>query len=321
VDAETVDLVRTTFRHILTEQSGAPVVGSLRDAGLDDIFAEDQTITKRVLFEEHGRGLTASAALDLVVLSAIQLDMYGAAVVYPDFRWGAMPSSTFDARTGEVAVSGIVLVGWATGRTLAIPCAGSDGSVHIVVVNDPVVEASQVHGIDPEMGLTRLCGNLCGTGSVQVDDAWSVAVAAAQVCIGYELVGLTQAMLDMSVEHVLGREQFGRPIGSFQAVKHRLAETHVALVAAREVLDEASESGDQFSAAVAKAIAGRAAAKAGKECQQVTGAMGFTWEHPLHRYISRARMVDALLGGWRSTQRLIGGRLIEERSTPRLGQL
>jgi len=97
---------------------------------------------------------------------------------------------------------------------------------------------------------------------------------------------------------VQDRHQFGRPIGSFQTVQHRLADALIAETGAREVLTAAGEPTDGVvERLVVKAVAGRAALIAVAAAQQVCGAMGFTAEFGLHAYVRRAYLLDALLGG------------------------
>lgn len=137
-----------------------------------------------------------------------------------------------------------------------------------------------------------------------------------QRAFAHELVGASAAMLDLAREHALERVQFGVPIASFQAVRHRLADSLVAVESARGALDAAWEAGSPFDAAVAKAVAGRSARLVARHAQQVLAGIGFTTEHPLHRYIRRVRVLDGLLGDTRSITRDLGEQLLRERVLP-----
>jgi alkylation response protein AidB-like acyl-CoA dehydrogenase len=141
-------------------------------------------------------------------------------------------------------------------------------------------------------------------------------------------------MLALARSHALDRVQFGRPLASFQAVRHRLAETLVALegaeaaLAAADALAGASAAGglagaggDELAALLAKAAAGQAALTAARHCQQVLGGIGFTAEHGLNRHVRRALVLDGLLGSARELTREAGARLVAERSAPRLVDL
>ena len=149
----------------------------------------------------------------------------------------------------------------------------------------------------------------------QVEAGDPVPLAAGRVALGWWLLGTGRAMLDLARAHALERLQFGRPIASFQAVRHRLAETVVALDGAEATLVAAR---DDLGSLLAKAAAGQAALTAARHCQQVLGGMGFTAEHGLHRHIRRALVLDGLLGSARELTREAGALLLETRSAPRL---
>ncbi|MEU6260514.1 acyl-CoA dehydrogenase family protein [Streptomyces sp. NPDC047043] len=145
-----------------------------------------------------------------------------------------------------------------------------------------------------------------------------VPLDAGRRAVGWWLVGTGRAMLALARAHVLDRVQFGRPLASFQAVRHRLAETLVALEGAEAALAVAE---DELGSLLAKAAAGQAALTAARHCQQVLGGIGFTAEHPLHRHVRRAVVLDGLLGSARELTRQAGALLRAEGSAPRLAQL
>ncbi|MDW8808268.1 acyl-CoA dehydrogenase family protein [Streptomyces scabiei] len=144
------------------------------------------------------------------------------------------------------------------------------------------------------------------------------ALAAGRRALGWWLLGIGRAMLTLAREHVLDRRQFGRPLASFQALRHRLAETYVALEAAEAVLAAAE---DETGALLAKATAGRAALTAARHCQQALGGIGFTGEHALHRHVKRVLVLDGLLGSTRELTREAGRLLLRETRAPRLVDL
>jgi alkylation response protein AidB-like acyl-CoA dehydrogenase len=122
-------------------------------------------------------------------------------------------------------------------------------------------------------------------------------VAAGRRALAHELVGVGSTMLSMTVEHVSERVQFDRPLGSFQAVKHQLADVHLWQEIAVLSAEVAWEDCGPQSAALAKAAAIRFTRSARASCQQLLGGMGFTWEHDFHRYLRRALTLEPLLGG------------------------
>ena len=148
-----------------------------------------------------------------------------------------------------------------------------------------------------------------------------VPLAAGRHALGWWLVGAGRAMLSLARQHALDRSQFGRPVASFQAIRHRLAETLVAIEGAEATLVAAAAEPDDLSFLLAKAAAGQAALTATRHCQQVLGGIGFTAEHALHRHVKRALVLDAMLGSSRELTREAGAVLRAKGFAPRLAQL
>jgi alkylation response protein AidB-like acyl-CoA dehydrogenase len=152
-----------------------------------------------------------------------------------------------------------------------------------------------------DVTLDRVPGRLVATG----EDA-SRAVAAALTTgagmLASELFGVAEQCLGMTVSYVKERHQFARPVGSFQAVKHRLADVWVAVTQARAAARYAAAclaTGDPdtpVAVALAKAASGDAAVLAAQECVQLHGGIGFTWEHPAHLLLKRAKSGSMALG-------------------------
>lgn len=192
----------------------------------------------------------------------------------------------------------------ATGRplggTLPLPYAGG------AWVEWPRGGSGDGTALDPALPLRR------------VDPGDPVPLAAGRLALGWWLLGTGRAMLALARGHVLDRVQFGRPLASFQALRHRLAETYVALEGAEAALAAAA---DDTGALLAKAAAGRAALTAARHCQQALGGIGFTAEHGLHRHVRRALVLDGLLGSARELTREAGASLLREGRAPRLVDL
>jgi alkylation response protein AidB-like acyl-CoA dehydrogenase len=192
------------------------------------------------------------------------------------------------------------------------------GSSHVAFeVEAESVPQRLIAGIDPSLGLVEIRGAIAGGRDAGAVD-WRAAAALGQLALGHELVGASRRMLDLARQHALDRIQFGQPIAMFQAIRHRLAETLVAIEAAEAVLDAAWLEPSPQAAAMAKASAGRGARLAARHCQQVLAGIGFTTEHDLHRYVRRIFVVEQILG---ATQRLtheLGRHLVEHRQLPAL---
>jgi alkylation response protein AidB-like acyl-CoA dehydrogenase len=148
-----------------------------------------------------------------------------------------------------------------------------------------------------------------------------VPLAAGRHALGWWLVGASRAMLSLARQHALDRVQFGKPVASFQAIRHRLAETLVAIEGAEATLQPGSAEPSDLSSLLAKAAAGQAALASARHCQQVLGGIGFTSEHELHRHVKRALVLDGMLGNTRELTREAGETLRMKGSAPRLTQL
>jgi alkylation response protein AidB-like acyl-CoA dehydrogenase len=125
-------------------------------------------------------------------------------------------------------------------------------------------------------------------------------------------------MLELAGDHARSRIQFDRPIATFQAVRHRLAESLVAVETASAMLDAAWLDRTPTMTSMAKAVAGRQARTVSRHCQQVLAGIGFTVEHPFHRYVRRILVLDVLLGTSASLTTALGAELVERRRLPPL---
>ena len=126
----------------------------------------------------------------------------------------------------------------------------------------------------------------------------------ATTLVAAECAGGAAWCVDTAAEYARVRQQFGRPIGQFQGVKHKCADMLVALEQARAVAWDASgEPGDELAGAIAGAVGPDAYVHVAKDCIQVLGGIGFTWEHDAHLYLRRALALRQLFGGgdtWRA---------------------
>ena len=135
--------------------------------------------------------------------------------------------------------------------------------------------------------------------------------------LALEAVGIAQKALELGVEHAKTREQFGRPIGVYQAVSHQLANTYVETELARSLAYWAAwcvaedDERTPVAAAAAKSYAAEAAVAACERSIQVHGGMGFTWEHVLHRYYKRAQWIEAFGGYGRVHRARVAAHLLD----------
>jgi alkylation response protein AidB-like acyl-CoA dehydrogenase len=169
------------------------------------------------------------------------------------------------------------------------------GSVDRVVDEDGNAQPArgeELATVDP----SRPVGRLERTNGSSLPGARDVPRARAAMAA--EAVGVAQRVLELGIEHAKTREQFGKPIGVYQAVSHQLADTYADVELARSLAYWAAwcvaEDDDQapVAAAAAKAFAVEAAVAACERSIQVHGGTGFTWEHPLHRFYKRALWLE-----------------------------
>jgi alkylation response protein AidB-like acyl-CoA dehydrogenase len=128
-------------------------------------------------------------------------------------------------------------------------------------------------------------------------------------------------MLTLARDHALERVQFGRPIASFQAVRHRLADALVAREALDATLQAAADEPNGLTAALAKATAGRTAQGVATHCQQVLAGIGFTTDHRFHRFLKRTMLLEGLFGSADAIARDVGRQLLAARHVPTLIEL
>ena len=185
----------------------------------------------------------------------------------------------------------------------------TDGDPAVAVVPQAEVDVEPARAFDPtreyatvrfdgvRVGADRVLGDVGGAGTAVVR-----AIEDATVAVALETLGTCQAILDMTVAYAGERVQFDRPIGSFQAVKHKLADMLVVVERARACCYFAAaciaEDDDRrtMAVSVAKAAAGDAQRKVAEDGIQLHGGIGYTWEHDLHLYVKRAKAGDALFG-------------------------
>ncbi len=135
--------------------------------------------------------------------------------------------------------------------------------------------------------------------------ALSRALDRAAIALAAEQIGGAQRALDLAVAHARERVQFGRPIGSFQAIKHKCADRMVEIESARSAVYHAAcvaaegvdgTEGLRLAASLAKARASEAFFRAAADCLQIHGGVGFTWEYDVHLLLKRARATEGFLG-------------------------
>jgi alkylation response protein AidB-like acyl-CoA dehydrogenase len=189
---------------------------------------------------------------------------------------------------------------------LLVPADGVPRGLYLVdmavsgVAKRPVVSLDMTRQLC-DLSFDDAPATLIASGPV-ASRAVEVALAAGAGVLASEQVGLAQRCLDMTVAYVKERRQFARPVGSFQAIKHRLADLWVEVTQARAVSRYAAAclaTGDpdaKVAVALAQAYCSEIAVHAAQECVQLHGGIGFTWEHPAHLYLKRAKADSIAFG-------------------------
>ena len=183
---------------------------------------------------------------------------------------------------------------------LLVPADGVPYGLYAVRVADAGVSTVPVVSLDQTRQLCDITLAAAPARQVAAGPAAEAAVAAALLAgagvLASEQFGLAERALEITVAYVKERHQFARPIGGFQAIKHRLADLWVAVTQARAAarsaangLVTANGTEADLAVALAKAACSDTALKAAQEMIQLHGGIGFTWEHPAHLYLKRAK--------------------------------
>ncbi len=197
---------------------------------------------------------------------------------------------------GDIATHAIVLAREAGGLSLAV-----------VDLNQAGVKRETLTTLDPTRGHARLTFDKANAERLgKAGEGWTLAEAVldrAAVLIAFEQLGGAQACLDMAVDYAKGRYAFSRQIGSFQAIKHKLADMYVAIELGRSnayygAWALSTESAQlPLAAAAARIAASDAYYFAAKENIQAHGGMGFTWDVDCHLFYRRAKLLAVQAGG------------------------
>jgi len=273
-----------------------------------------------VVLEEAGRALLPEPVLLSSVLG-VRAAMAAPAGALPDELVRGVMAGTLVATVAPAPRSD-------SGRLDRVPLGAS---ADLVVVTDGAPGRETIHLVDlrPEGAATRTPLETLDLtrrqARIDLHDAPSHLVAGRdeadalrielavlqRIALAAEHVGMIEAMLDLTRTYLGQRHQFGRPLASFQAIKHRLADVLVDLERARSAARYAAAVFDQdpfaaeLPAAVASAVCTDAVIRVAHETVQLHGGIGFTWEHPAHYYLRRALGDEATFGSARADRALV----------------
>ncbi len=261
-----------------------------------------------VVLEELGRVVAPGPFLPTVLASAVLVEAGP-----PALRAALLPGLADGSRIGAVGLAGVESDGHVTDDLVI---GGGLADVVLLVVGDDVLVSEQFSAtvgkrvLDP----TRRAATVTAEGGTRIPGAAAVARRLARTLAAAEAAGSARACLDMAVAYVKQREQFGRPVGMFQAVKHHCAnlllDAELATAAAWDAQRAAAGTpAAELAAAVAAARAVPAGVRAAELAIQLHGGIGCTWEHDCHLYLRRAltlaAFVDRAGDAVRDTARLV----------------
>ena len=207
---------------------------------------------------------------------------------------------TASADAGETTVDGTAhyVIGGHYADTFIVVAAAASGPVLVEVPADAAgVEVEVTAAMDPTRPLARVAfsgatGTVIGAGAETVERVRAIALTA----LSAEAVGAAEHLLELTVEYTGQRKQFGRVIGSFQALKHRMADLYVLVETSRSIALAAAESLSATAAATAKAYSAESFETVAGEAIQLHGGIAITWEHDAHLYFKRAHGTAQLFG-------------------------
>ncbi|MGD1108907.1 MAG: acyl-CoA dehydrogenase family protein [Mycobacterium sp.] len=254
--------------HLLCEQVGAAALVIPEELG----GAGGELADAATVLQELARALVPSPLLgttlaELALLAAPEPDTETLAALAEGASIGALVLDADYVVNGDIAD---VVVGAADGqlsrwtRFSAQPVATMDLTRRLARVEPEA--GSEITVLGPDPGLA----------------------ATAAILLAAEQIGAAERCLALTVEYAKSRVQFGRPIGSFQALKHRMADLYVAVSAARAVVTDACDDPTPTNAATARLAASEALCNVASEGIQLHGGIAITWEHDMHLYFKRA---------------------------------
>lgn len=275
---------------MLCEQVGAAALVVPEDLG----GAGGELADAAAVLEELGRGLVPSPLFS-TTLAELAL----------------LAAEAPDTDTLEELAAGHLIGTVAFDRDYVV--SGDVADVVLEVVDGRVVRwtgptAQALTPLDP----TRRLARLTPAGTTVIGPDPGLADMAA-VLLAAEQVGAASRCLELTVEYTKQRVQFGRPIGSFQALKHRMADLYVAVQSARAVVGKALAALTPVTAARAGLAAGEAFTTVAGEAIQLHGGIAITWEHDMHLYFKRAHSSAQLFGPPREYLRRLESQVLGDR--------
>ena len=243
-------------------------------------------------------------------LGAVAGGLTGALAIAEGHAWAAAGATTMTPIDGDRwKLDGAKQ--WVLGADAAVELAlvardtrSDEAVVAVVPIDVDGLTLTATDCLDASRGMATVAfdGVVVPSDRMLTSAAPAPALEQATVALAAEIVGVCQGILDIVLAHVGSREQFGVKIGSFQAVKHKLANMYVAVESARALVRFAAAAIDEgddrrtLATSMAKASAGDCQRLLAVEGIQCLGGIGYTWEHDMHIYVKRAKTDAAMFG-------------------------
>ncbi|MEV0298141.1 acyl-CoA dehydrogenase family protein [Nocardia sp. NPDC050710] len=309
---ETMRAGATSFWHVywpaLTDLGIFRVAVAEDAGGAGGTVADLAVLVEQAAHDLVGGPVLSTAVANLVTAGVLDEDMpCGIALDFVVESDVSVPSASENVLLTGVWES---VLGAAQGTSVLLPVRTPEGPRWCLLPPDAAgLRIEELPSADPSTPLARVH---CAEAPVPADRIFTAPHAVEDLIaalVAAELAGLAGWCLETAVEYAKVREQFGRKIGSFQAVKHicawMLCRTELIRAVAADAAAAVDEGGAELpiAAAIAAAVALDAAVETAKDCIQVLGGIGFTWEHDAHFYLRRATVLRQLLGGsarWRA---------------------
>jgi alkylation response protein AidB-like acyl-CoA dehydrogenase len=259
-----------------------------------------------------GSAVMATAALLAAGDEALVADLASgattAALAVPFATWQGAPVPRTVRLSGSQRLSGTAagVADALPADVLIVPADGVPYGLYAVdaaaagVTKTPVVSLDMTRQLC-DITLRDAPARLIAGGDA-AERALSAALSAGAAMVAAEQLGLAERCLELTVSYVKQRHQFARPVGSFQGLKHRLADLWVEVTQARAAARYAAacladnHPDTSMAVALAKSCCCEVAVRAAEECVQMHGGIGFTWEHPAHLFLKRAKSASVALG-------------------------
>lgn len=305
--ADEPDTDVTTMWRVLAEQLGLAGLLVPESLGGSEASAREAA----VVLEELGASVAPVPFLTSAVIATTALVHAGDEVLLPALAAGERTAALvlpWTARRGSwspVDHDAAPVAGALGADLFLVPVRDAEGGTSLRAYDRDEVDLTPIVSLDVTRPLARVvvagAGTEVASGRTATESV-DAALAAGAALLASEQLGLTRWSLEATVDYTKNRVQFARPIGSFQAIKHRLADLYLLLVNAQAAARYAAatlaeDDPDQYVAqALAQSFCSDAAVRATEEALQLHGGIGMTWEAPVHTRLKRAKSDQLALG-------------------------